>query len=338
MSCKHGQPPSESLADNDGRMYYIVYIMETTGTGSPVLQASIQYVLNVALTLPAILYLDKWGRRPSLLLGSFGMMSLLLIVGALEALYGEPFYTDKGPLSALSWKLQDGHDDAGKAIIALSYLFVCTFAVTWGPTSWTYPSEIFPTQVRAKAVSLATASNWLWNCALAFAVPPLLWYINWRMYIVFAAFNGAAFVHMFLTAPETKGKTLEEMNDVFDSGRPAWKGVPKGSRLDALQQEIADGNLKVRNSRVGGVLVPYLGAYTSVPWWLTRLTRLLAHHSRVWRRKNQDSQTLRRLPIVSEQVIMAEVCKLVSCICPSTPLSFPIRSRSQEISVPFSFG
>ncbi|MCJ1330347.1 MFS sugar transporter [Thelotrema lepadinum] len=226
-------------------MYYIVYIMETTGTGSPVLQASIQYVLNVLLTLPAILYLDKWGRRPSLLLGSFGMMSLLLIVGALEALYGEPYYTSKGPLSALSWKLQDGHDDAGKAIIALSYLFVCTFAVTWGPTSWTYPSEIFPTQVRAKAVSLATASNWLWNCALAFAVPPLLWYINWRMYVVFAAFNGAAFVHMFLTAPETKGKTLEEMNDVFDSGRPAWKGVPKGSRLDALQQEIADGNLKV---------------------------------------------------------------------------------------------
>ena len=237
-------------------MYYIVYIMETTGTGSPVLQASIQYVLNVALTLPAILYLDKWGRRPSLLLGSFGMMSLLLIVGALEALYGEPFYTDKGPLSALSWKLQDGHDDAGKAIIALSYLFVCTFAVTWGPTSWTYPSEIFPTQVRAKAVSLATASNWLWNCALAFAVPPLLWYINWRMYVVFAAFNGAAFVHMFLTAPETKGKTLEEMNDVFDSGRPAWKGVPKGSRLDALQQEIADGNLKVRNTPgMGGLFL-----------------------------------------------------------------------------------
>ena len=226
-------------------MYYIVYVMEAAGIGSPLLTASIQYILNVALTLPAILFLDKWGRRPSLLIGSFFMMSLLVIVGALEAVYGQPYHADSGPLSVLSWILPGDNPNVSRAIVALSYLFVCTFATTWGPTSWTYPSEIFPTQVRAKAVSLATASNWTWNCALAFAVPPLLWTISWKMYIVFAAFNGAAFVHMFLTAPETKGKTLEEMNDVFDSGRPPWMGVPKGSRLDALQQEIADGNLKV---------------------------------------------------------------------------------------------
>lgn len=50
---------------------------------------------------------------------------------------------------------------------------------------------------------------------------------------------------MFLTAPETKGKTLEEMDEVFDSGIPAWKSVPKGSRLDRLQHEIEKGELKV---------------------------------------------------------------------------------------------
>lgn len=50
---------------------------------------------------------------------------------------------------------------------------------------------------------------------------------------------------MFLTAPETKGKTLEEMYEVFDSGKPAWRSVAKGSRLDALQKEIEDGNLKI---------------------------------------------------------------------------------------------
>ena len=248
------------------RMYYIVYVMEAAGIGDPLLTASIQYILNVALTLPAILYLDKVGRRPALLFGSFGMMTLLFIVGALEASYGHNNYiADKNdPLSALSWVLGNDNPAVSKAIVACSYLFVCTFATTCettdapsltlehllkgiigGPTSWTYPSEIFPTQVRAKAVSLSTASNWLWNCALAFAVPPLLWSISWKMYMLFAAFNGAAFIHMFLTAPETKGKTLEEMNEVFDSGRPAWKPVPKGSRLDALQKEIADGNLKV---------------------------------------------------------------------------------------------
>jgi MFS family permease len=114
-----------------------------------------------------------------------------------------------------------------------------------GPSSWTYPSEIFPSKIRAKAVSLATASNWAWNCALAFAVPPLLWNINWKMYMIFATFNGLAFIHMFLAAPETKGKTLEEMDIVFESGKWPWQGVPKGSKLDKLVKDIEKGAVKV---------------------------------------------------------------------------------------------
>lgn len=132
-----------------------------------------------------------------------------------------------------------------KGIVAASYLFVATFATTWGPTSWTYPAEIFPSKVRAKAVSLSTAANWFWNMILAFAVPPLLWAINWKMYMIFAAFNGAACIHMTLMAPETKGYTLEEMDDVFDSGRPAWKTHKKTSRLDQLARDIELGEVKV---------------------------------------------------------------------------------------------
>jgi len=66
------------------------------------------------------------------------------------------------------------------------------------------------------------------------------------MYMVFGVFNGVAFIHMFLTAPETKGKSLEEMDLVFDSGIPPWRGVPKGSRLDELQKDIEQGKIKVR--------------------------------------------------------------------------------------------
>ena len=80
---------------------------------------------------------------------------------------------------------------------------------------------------------------------LAFAVPPLLWNISFKMYYIFGAFNAAAFVHMFLAAPETKGFTLEEMDDVFDSGTPAWRTHKKSSRLDDLAREIEAGNLKV---------------------------------------------------------------------------------------------
>ena len=66
------------------------------------------------------------------------------------------------------------------------------------------------------------------------------------MYMIFAAFNAAAFIHMFFTAPETKGKTLEEMDEVFDRGLPAWKPVPKGSRLDSLTRKIEEEGFKIR--------------------------------------------------------------------------------------------
>ena len=111
-------------------MYYIVYIMQAAGIGDPLLTASIQYILNVTLTLPAILFLDKFGRRPALLAGSFGMMLCLFIVGALEAVYGREHYSDTGPLAAITWVI-DGNQAVSKAVVAFSYLFVCTFATTW---------------------------------------------------------------------------------------------------------------------------------------------------------------------------------------------------------------
>lgn len=229
-------------------MYYIVYIMRGAGIGNELLTASIQYIINVALTLPAIIWLDKFGRRPALLLGSFGMMTFLFISGALQAVYGQPNPDESA--SDISWVVQ-GNANASKAIVACSYLFVATFATTWGPVSWTYPSEIFPAKVRAKAVSLATATNWTWNMALAFAVPPLLWSINWKMYMIFGTFNGLALIHMFLFAQETKNKTLEEMDEVFDSGIPAWKRQHTGSRLDRLAQDIEKGDVKVKRHGAG---------------------------------------------------------------------------------------
>jgi hypothetical protein len=62
------------------------------------------------------------------------------------------------------------------------------------------------------------------------------------MYMIFAMFNGLALIHMFLCAPETKGRTLEEMDDVFDSGVPAWKKVEGASRLDQLRRDIEKGH------------------------------------------------------------------------------------------------
>ena len=67
--------------------------------------------------------------------------------------------------------------------------------------------------------------------------------IQWRMYMLFGAFNFLALTHIYLAAPETKGKMLEEMDDVFDSKRKAWHRQSNGSRLGELARGIAEGTV-----------------------------------------------------------------------------------------------
>ena len=94
-----------------------------------------------------------------------------------------------------------------------------------GPVSWTYPAELYSLKTRGKAVSLATATNWAFNTALAFAVPPGLSSIAWKTYFIFGTFNFAAFVHVLFMFPETVGRTLEEVEEIFESGHAfaPWK-------------------------------------------------------------------------------------------------------------------
>ncbi|KAI0057218.1 general substrate transporter [Artomyces pyxidatus] len=220
-------------------MYYIIYVFQgagLTGRRGNLIADSVQYVLNVALTVPAIIYIDKWGRRPMLLTGTILMGFFLMLVGGLQGKYGHWGEVDNSRVWVIT-----GHDGPTKGIIVCSYLFVCSFAITMGPVSWTYPAEIFPMRVRAKAVSVATATNWLFNFALAWAVPPGLSSIAYKTYFIFGTFNFAAFIHIFFMFPETKGRTLEEIEEVFAEGHvfTAWK-IRKDVGRKTLQQVKAE--------------------------------------------------------------------------------------------------
>ncbi|KAF8902979.1 general substrate transporter [Mucidula mucida] len=204
-------------------MYYIVYVFQgagITGRRGNLISASVQYVLNVVLTIPAIIYIDKWGRRPMLLAGTLLMGFFLFLVGGLQGGFGDWGEVD----GARVWVIT-GHDSITKGVIVCSYFFVCSFAITMGPVSWTYPAELFPLKVRAKAVSISTATNWVFNFALAWAVPPGLSNIAWKTYLIFGTFNFAAFIHIFFMYPETVGRSLEEVEDIFKQGHvfTAWK-------------------------------------------------------------------------------------------------------------------
>ncbi|KAF9531545.1 general substrate transporter [Crepidotus variabilis] len=209
-------------------MYYIVYVFQGAGLQGMrvnLIASSVQYVLNVAMTVPAIIYIDRWGRRPMLLVGTLLMGFWMFLVGGLQGAFGHWKYPDSSnDASERQWVIE-GNRAATYAVIVCSYLFVCSFATTMGPVSWTYPAEIFSLKVRGKAVALSTASNWLFNCALAFGVPPGLVSIGWKTYFIFGTFNFAAFIHVLFMFPETVGRTLEEVEDIFGQGHAfaAWK-------------------------------------------------------------------------------------------------------------------
>jgi len=157
-----------------------------------------------------------------LLIGTLLMGFWLMLVGGLQGRFGH-WGSIEGSSSPV-WVIT-GNDAATKAIIVCSYLFVCSFAITMGPVSWTYPAEIFPMRVRAKAVSVATATNWLFNFALAWAVPPGLSNIAYKTYFIFGTFNFAAFIHIFFCFPETSQRTLEEVEAIFAEGHTftSWR-------------------------------------------------------------------------------------------------------------------
>jgi len=210
-------------------MYYITYVFAMAGLkgNNLLVSSSIQYVINVVMTIPALLYVDRWGRRPTLLVGALLMATWLFANAGLLGKYGvhKPNGID-GVLEAST----EVSGAASKAVIACSYLFVASYAPTWGPVSWIYPPELYPLRVRGKAVALATSANWAFNFALGYFVPPAFVNIQWRTYIVFGVFCIAMFIHVFFMFPETAGKPLEEVTAIFEDphgpkyiGTPAWK-------------------------------------------------------------------------------------------------------------------
>ncbi|KAJ6438778.1 sugar transporter [Purpureocillium lavendulum] len=227
-------------------MYYIVYIFQMAGlSGTTNLTiSSIQYIINVVMTVPALLFVDRLPRRRVMMFGSIAMAVWLFSTGAIMATQGHEVPGGLKDSPTITWVVSSG--TASKAIIACSYLFIATYACTWGPMGWIYPSEIIPLYIRSKAVSLATLFNWLCNFSLTFMTPPAFQNIQWRFYMIFGTLCVAAFVHVFFFFQETKGKSLEEMNDIFDNNTFAF-GTIKGpnedfdDRVRQVEQKLGSG-------------------------------------------------------------------------------------------------
>ncbi|NUQ65671.1 MAG: sugar porter family MFS transporter [Pirellulales bacterium] len=173
-------------------LYYAPEIFKSTGLAAnqAINDTVIVGLVNMAFTLVAIWIVDRLGRKPLLLIASAGM-------GASLAALGGAFYLGsfQGP-----W------------VLLFTLAYVASFAVAMGPVVWVVLSEIFPTQIRGRAMSIATVSLWIACFLVSQTFPWMLKTLQGaKTFWIYAATCAVAFLFVLLFVPETKGKTLEEI-------------------------------------------------------------------------------------------------------------------------------
>lgn len=165
-------------------------------------------VTNIVATIIAIMLIDKVGRRRLLLTGA-AIMTVTLAVMAVS--FAQADIVDGTPVLPGSW---------GPVALVAANLFVIGFGISWGPAVWVLLGEMFPNRVRAYAIGVAGAAQWLANFAVSSTFPALADAGLQLAYGLYGLFALASFIFVFFLIPETNGKQLENMSD-FTHGKPS---------------------------------------------------------------------------------------------------------------------
>ena len=180
-------------------MYYAPEIFKATGSGSSSALMQTIWVgsINLLLTIIAIKYVDKLGRKKLLLIGSAGMAVCLAIVGL-------AFYTESA---------------GGYWVLAGILLYISFFAISLGPLTFVVVAEIFPNHIRGRAMSVAIFFLWLSVYLVSQTFPMLLESIgSTYTFWIYMITSVMAFIFIWKVVPETKGKTLEQIQEMWRKG------------------------------------------------------------------------------------------------------------------------
>lgn len=170
------------------------------GNATSLLATGLFGVINTLSTFPALMLIDKVGRRPLVMCGATGMGISLIIIAAIIGAYGD---------------LQK-HKAAGWTGIVFIYIYDINFAYSLGPVGWVLPSEIFNLSNRSKAMAITCSSTWMSNFIIGLVTPDMLDNLKWGTYVFFAVFCIIAVGFTYFFVPETKGKSLEDMDIAFN--------------------------------------------------------------------------------------------------------------------------
>jgi sugar porter (SP) family MFS transporter len=183
-------------------IYYAPLIIQSSGISSAsgaILATAGIGVVNVLMTIVAMWLIDRMGRRPLLLTGIAGMVITLGVLGLAFHMAGRT--------GALAWL----------AVVSMM-VYVASFAISLGPIFWLLISEIYPLKIRSSAEGLAAAFNWGSNLLVSLTFLTLLQMMGpTRTFWLYGAFAIAAWVFSYYQVPETKGRTLEEIEQFWRS-------------------------------------------------------------------------------------------------------------------------
>lgn len=204
-------------------LYYAPQIFDQlglTGNTTSLLATGVVGIVMFIATIPAVLYIDRVGRKPVLAIGAIGMGVSHITIAVILAKNINRFAEEPA---------------AGWAAVVMVWLFVIHFGYSWGPCAWILIAEIWPLSTRPYGTALGGSSNWMNNFIIGQITPDLLEKITYGTYILFGmlTFVGAAFIWFFV--PETKRLSLEEMDIIFGSEGAALKDQ---ERMEEINREI----------------------------------------------------------------------------------------------------
>ena len=221
--------------------YFGTTFFTNAGIKNPFLISIATSTVNVGMTLPGIWGVERFGRRSLLLVGAIGMTICEFII----AIVGS---TTKA-----------SNQSAQSVSVAFVCIYIAFFASTWGPVTWVVTGEIFPLKIRAKAMSLSVASNWLWNFAIAYCsmffslscfyhvlMPSIAPYLvdsgpgnldlGTNVFYIWGSTCFGCIVFAYFCIPETKGLSLEQIDLLYRNVAPV-NSVSFRKRL------LAEGNM-----------------------------------------------------------------------------------------------
>ena len=155
--------------------------------------SGVMNIIQLFAVLVCFVVIDNLGRRPLAIWGAVSAACCYIIISGLVGSFSD------------NWS---AHSAGGWVAVAMAFLFMFCYGVSYSPLGWCLPSEVYSTSQRSKGVALATATVWLCNFIVGLITPPMIEGAGFGTYIFFAAWCALAAVWAFFLVPETKRKTL----------------------------------------------------------------------------------------------------------------------------------